>query len=564
MRPAHAAFFVLVLGLLLLGGCEGAPKPEDKAAKPAAASTPAATAAPQPPAAPAGQPETGGRIVMATIGEPSNLIPYLASDSASHEVADLLYVSPLRYDKDIQLECFAAERYEVAEDGKLLKFWLRPGIRWTDGVELTAQDVEFTYKLMIDPKTPTAYAEDYKVISSFTVTGKYSFEVRYAEPFARALVTWAGSILPKHLLAGQDMMTTKYAREPIGCGPYILDKWEPGKSLTLRYNPDYFEGRPYIDQVVYRIIPDTSTMFLELKAGNLDIMELTPQQYLYQTTGQAWDADWRKYKYLSFGYTYLGYNLKNPLFADARVRRALAQAVNKESVIKGALLGLGVPTVGPYKPGSWVYDTTITDYAYDPAKAKALLAEAGWTDRNGDGVLEDASGRAFSFTILTNQGNEQRIKTATILQSELGAVGIKVGIRTVEWASFLKEFVDKGNFDAVLLAWSIAQDPDNFSVWHSSSAVPGGLNFIGYKNPEVDALLERGRRTLDQAERKKAYDAFQKILHDDQPYMFLYTPYRLPLLTARIQGVVPAPAGISYNFTKWWIPRDKQTFRLEQ
>ena len=120
---------------------------------------------------PDGTPVTGGRILMGTIGEPSNLIPYLASDSASHEVADLLYVSPLRYDKDIQLECFAAERYEVAEDGKLLRFWLRPGIRWTDGVELTAQDVEFTYKLMIDPKTPTAYAEDYKVISSFTVSG---------------------------------------------------------------------------------------------------------------------------------------------------------------------------------------------------------------------------------------------------------------------------------------------------------------------------------------------------------------------------------------------------------
>ena len=564
MRPAHAAFIVLALGLLLLGGCDGPSKPQDKAAKPAATGASADTAAPRPSAAPAGQPETGGRIVMATIGEPSNLIPYLASDSASHEVADLLYVSPLRYDKDIKLECFAAERYEVAEDGKLLKFWLRPGIRWTDGVEVTAEDVEFTYKLMIDPKTPTAYAEDYKVISSFTVTGKYSFEVRYAEPFARALVTWAGSILPKHLLAGQDMMTTKFAREPIGCGPYILDKWEPGKSLTLRCNPDYFEGRPYIDQVVYRIIPDTSTMFLELKAGNLDMMGLTPQQYLYQTTGQAWDADWRKYKYLSFGYTYLAYNLKSPYFTDARVRRALAQAVNKESIIKGALLGLGVPTIGPYKPGSWVYDTTITDYAYDPAKAKALLAEAGWSDRNGDGVLEDASGRAFSFTILTNQGNEQRIKAATILQSELGAIGIKVGIRTVEWASFLKEFVDKGNFDAVVLAWSIAQDPDNYSVWHSSSAVPGGLNFIGYKNPEVDALLERGRRTLDQAERKKAYDAFQKILHEDQPYMFLYTPYSLPILTARIQGVVPAPAGISYNFTKWWIPRDKQTFRLEQ
>ncbi|MFP5258729.1 MAG: peptide-binding protein [Acidobacteriota bacterium] len=559
MRPAHAVFFGLVFCLLLLGGCDRSSK-DDQKRQNVQAPAPAKAA----PSADAGEPVAGGRIVMALIGEPSNLIPPLASDSASHEVADLLYVSPLRYDKDIKLECMAAERFEVLEDGKLLKFALRPGIRWTDGVELTAEDVEFTYKLMIDPKTPTAYAEDYKQIESFTVTGKYTFEVRYAEPFARSLATWAGAILPKHVLAGQDLMTTRYAREPIGAGPYVLTSWEPGRSLTLTVNPDYFEGRAYLDQVVYRIIPDTSTMFLELKAKNLDMMGLTPQQYLYQTTGPSWEADWQKFKYLSFGYTYLGYNLKSPFFTDVRVRRAIAQAVNKEDIVKGAILGLGLPTIGPYKPGTWVYDTDIKDYAFDPAAAKALLAEAGWQDRNGDGVLEDASGRPFSFTILTNQGNEARIKAATIIQSQLAAVGIKVAIRTVEWASFIKEFVDKGNFDALVLGWSIAQDPDNYDVWHSSRAVPGGLNFVGYKNPEVDALLERGRRTVDQAERKKIYDAFQEILHRDQPYLFLFAPYSLPILSSRIQNVAVAPAGISYNFTKWWIPRDKQNFRLEQ
>ena len=556
MRPAHAAFFALVIGALLLGGCDSPSKEGPKARN--AAADPVATQA-----APPGEPVPGGRIVMATIGEPSNLIPPLASDSASHEVADLLYVSLLRYDKDIKLECMAAERYEVLEDGKRIRFWIRPGIRWTDGVELTAEDVAFTYRLMIDPKTPTAYAEDYKAVADFTVTGRYSFEVGYAEPFARALVTWAGAILPRHLLAGQDLMNTRYAREPVGAGPYKLASWEAGRRVVLDVNPDYFEGRALIDQVVYRIIPDTATMFLELKSGGLDMMALTPQQYLYQTSGAAWDADWRKFKYLSFAYTYMGYNLKSPFFADVRVRQAIAHAVNKEDIIKGALLGLGLPTVGPYKPGTWMYDDTIADYAFDPALAQKMLAEAGWQDRNGDGVLEDASGRPFHFTILTNQGNDQRVKTATIIQSQLAAVGIKVEIRTVEWASFIKEFVDKGNFDALILGWNITQDPDNFDVWHSSRAVPGGLNFVGYKNPEVDALLERGRHTVDEARRKPIYDAFQQILHRDQPYLFLYAPYALPILSARIQNVAAAPAGITYNFTKWWIPRDRQTFRLE-
>ncbi|MGD9607801.1 MAG: peptide-binding protein [Desulfovibrionaceae bacterium] len=553
MRPSRAVILcLLALTACLTWACQGPDKEPEK--NKATTSTPAVSPGP---------PVTGGRIVMATIGEPSNLIPPLSTDAPSHEVANLLYVSPLRYDKNIQLECMAAERYEVLEDGKLLKFWLRPGIHWTDGAELTAEDVEFTYKLMIDPKTPTAYAEDYKQIQSFTVTGKYSFEVRYAEPFARSLVTWAGSILPKHILAGQDLMNTRYAREPVGAGPYKLVSWEPGRRVVLAANPDYFEGRPYIDQVVFRIIPDTSTMFLELKAGGLDLMDLTPQQYLYQTKGPTWEADWQKFKYLDFAYTYLAYNLGRPLFADVRVRQALARAINKQDIIKGALLGLGMPTTGPYKPGTWVYDTTIKDYAYDPAAAKAELAAAGWADRNGDGILEDASGRPFVFTILTNQGNEQRVKAATIIQSELAAIGIKVDIRTVEWASFIKEFVEKGNFDALILGWTITQDPDAYDVWHSSRAVPGGLNFIGYKNPEVDALLERGRHTVDQAARKKIYDAFQQILHRDQPYLFLYAPYALPILSARIQNVVPAPAGISYNFTKWWIPRDRQALHTE-
>ncbi|WP_300157011.1 peptide-binding protein [Solidesulfovibrio sp.] len=556
--PAVRTVFPLVLVFLLaLWGCEG---PSDKA-QDSKTGTKAPVDQAQP--APVGDPVPGGRIVMAVIGEPSNLIPPLSSDSASHDVAGLLYVSPLRYDKDIQLECFAAERYEVLEDGKLLKFWLKPGIRWTDGVELTAEDVEFTYKLMIDPKTPTAYAEDYKAVASFTVTGRYSFEVRYAEPFARSLVTWAGSILPKHLLAGQDLMNTKYAREPVGAGPYKLTSWEPGRKLVLDVNADYFEGRPYIDQVVYRIIPDPATMFLELKAGGIDMMDLTPQQFLYQTGGPSWEADWRKFKYLSFAYTYMGYNLKSPFFSDVRVRRAFAHAVNKEDVVKGALLGLGLPTIGPYKPGTWMYDEDVKDYAYDPALAKKLLAEAGWQDRNGDGVLEDASGRPFAFTILTNQGNDQRIKTATIIQSQLAAVGVKVEIRTVEWASFIKEFVDKGNFDALILGWTVTQDPDAFDVWHSSRAVPGGLNFVGFKNADADALLDKGRHTVDQAERKKIYDAFQEILHSEQPYLFLYAPYSLPILSSRFQDVAVAPAGITYNFTKWWVPRDRQKFRLE-
>ena len=292
---------------------------------------------------PDGTPVTGGRILMGTIGEPSNLIPYMASDSASGEITGLLYVAPLKYDKDLNVVPWAAASYEVLEGGRLLRFVLRDDIRWEDGVPLTADDVEFTYKLMIDPKTPTAYSGDFLAIESFKKTGRLSFEVRYAKPFARSLMTWMGAILPKHVLEGQDIMTTPVARKPIGAGPYRLAKWDAGSMLTLTASDTYFEGRPNLDEVVYRIIPDPSTMFLELKAGKLDMMSLSPQQYLRQTQGPQWERDWRKYRYLSFSYTFLGFNLEHPFFKDVRVRRAISMAIDRQSLIDGVLLGQGVP-----------------------------------------------------------------------------------------------------------------------------------------------------------------------------------------------------------------------------
>ena len=309
---------------------------------------------------PDGTPVTGGRILMGTIGEPSNLIPYMASDSASGEITGLLYVAPLKYDKDLNVVPWAAASYEVLEGGRLLRFVLRDDIRWEDGVPLTADDVEFTYKLMIDPKTPTAYSGDFLAIESFKKTGRLSFEVRYAKPFARSLMTWMGAILPKHVLEGQDIMTTPVARKPIGAGPYRLAKWDAGSMLTLTASDTYFEGRPNLDEVVYRIIPDPSTMFLELKAGKLDMMSLSPQQYLRQTQGPQWERDWRKYRYLSFSYTFLGFNLEHPFFKDVRVRRAISMAIDRQSLIDGVLLGQGVPTVGPYKPGTWAYNDKLT------------------------------------------------------------------------------------------------------------------------------------------------------------------------------------------------------------
>ncbi|OHB24769.1 MAG: peptide-binding protein [Desulfuromonadaceae bacterium GWC2_58_13] len=505
-------------------------------------------------------PAYGDTFIEASIGEPSNLLPVLASDSASSDINGLVYNGLIRYNKDLILEGELAESWEISEDNLTITFHLRKGVLWHDGVPFTSADVLFTYNVYIDPKTPTAYAESYKQVARAEAPDLYTFRVTYDKPYAPALGSWGVSIMPKHLLEHTEITKSPLSRMPVGTGPFRFVEWKPGETLVLESNPDYFEGQPYIRRVLYRIIPDLSTQFLELQSGGLDFMGLTPIQYQTQTDTLAFKRRFEKYRYLAFGYTYLGYNLNRPLFQDKRVRQAIAHAIDKQEIIDGVLLGLGQVATGPYKPDTWVYNPDVRRYPHDAAKAKALFAEAGWRDSDGDGIL-DKDGQKFSFTIVTNQGNDLRVKSGEIIQRRLQEVGIEVKLRVIEWASFLKEFINPGNFEATILAWSGSPEPDQYDIWHSSKTGPRELNFIRFKNPEVDELLEKGRRTFDQQERKACYDRFQAILAEEQPYTFLYVSEALPVVARRFRGVEAAPAGIRYNFIKWYVPEKEQKYQ---
>lgn len=343
----------------------------------------------------------------------------------------------------------------------------------------------------------------------------------------------------------------------------MFREWKTGQKIVLISNPDYFEGKPYIDGYIMRIIPDMATMFLELRAKGIDRMNLTPLQYTRQTENSFFHRNFNKYRYLSFSYTYLGYNLKNPLFKDKCVRQAISHATNKEEIIQGVLLGLGKVATGPFKPGTWVYNPRVKRYPYDPQKARELLAEAGWKDTDGDGIL-DRNGKPFTFEIITNQGNEIRAKCAEIIQRRLADIGIRVKIRIIEWAAFIKEFINKRKFDATILGWTIPLDPDLYDVWHSSKMGPEELNFISYKNDEVDKLLEKGRSSFDRKERERCYNRIQEIMAEEQPYTFLYVPDALPIINARFRGIKPAPIGIGYNFIKWYVPKGEQKLIMKR
>lgn len=504
-------------------------------------------------------PSYGDKIILGSIGDAKRLLPMMASDSASADISGLVYNGLVKYDKDIKVVGDLAESWDISKDNLVITFHLRRGVKWHDGEGFTAHDCLFTYQKMIDQNVATPYSQDFLRVQSARVLDDYTFEVRYEEPFAPALISWGMGVIPKHLLEMEDLNTTDYNRKPIGTGPYKFKEWVTGQRIVLEAFSDYFEGRPYIDQFVYRIIPDTATMFLELKSFGIDFMVLDPMQYTRQTTTPFFQENFNRFRYPSFGYTYMGYNLKDPKFADKRVRQAITYAVDREGIIKGVLLGLGQVCTGPFPPESWAYNPDVKKYPYDPGMAKGLLAEAGWEDHDGDGIL-DKGGVKFSFTLLTNQGNEQRAKTAQIIQQNLKQVGIEVKINILEWQALLHNFIDQRKFEAIIMAWSLSRDPDLYDIWHSSKTAPQEFNFISYNNPQVDKLIIEGIRTFDIQERKRAYYKLHEILADEQPYTFLYIADALPIIHRRFKGIQKAPIGIWHNFIKWSVPKAEQRY----
>ena len=499
---------------------------------------------------------SGGTLINAMTGEPSNLIAMIAGDSASSAIAGNIFNSLIKYDENLDYAPELAESWKISNDQKTITFKLKKGLKWQDGQPLTSSDVLFTWKLIIDPKTRTPYAADYQLVKKALTPDPLTFKITYADSYAPALDTWASlHILPKHILKNEDINNTFFSRNPIGSSYYKLNDWISGQQVTLIANNKSTSGPPLIKKLISRIIPDTSSQFLELTADNIDLMNINPIQYQRVFPARK---DLQKriglYKELGNGYTYLGFNLKKAPFNDIKVRQALNYAIDKEEVIKGVLLGLGESISSPYKPGTRWNNPNLKPYPYNPSKALKLLSEAGYT-KNNKGILSK-DGKPLKFEIITNQ-NKQREMTAVLIQRRLQEIGIEVSIRVIEWASFVNRFIKTGDFDVVVLGWSLSLDPDQYNIWHSSQQGSGQFNFLGYSNKNVDKLLEVGRKELNILKREKIYHEFSKYLLEDSPIVYLYAGYGLSAVHKRIKGIKQPtpPAGIYHNSYDWFIPK---------
>lgn len=470
---------------------------------------------------------------------PSRLNPLLSNDSASSEISDWLFNGLLKYDKNGNVTTDLATSYKFETKTRLL-IHLRKDVLWHDGEKFTAHDVIFTYESIKNPKIFTSILSNYKEVKSVRAVDDYTVEVIYKRAYFKALEIWMVGILPKHLLKDEkNMMTSKFNKNPIGTGPYILKTFKNSADIKLISNKNYFKGKPKIDEILYKFLPDPTTSFLMLKQKRLDLGGLTPLQ-IDRQLNKKFTKNYQIIEKPSFGYTYLGFNLKNKKFQNLKLRQALSLAINRKEMVDILFFGHGEVCDGPFLPGSFAYNNKVKHTKPDLKKAKALLKELGYDENN-----------PFTFELTTNTGNETRINAAQILQYQLAKVGVKVKIRVLEWQAFLNTVVHPRNFETVLLAWSLALMPDAYPLWHSNSRKIGRFNFVNYKNEKVDKLIEEGSITINRDKLSDIYKKLFKIISDDLPYLFLYIPNSITVVNKDIKNIEPAFIGITHNQNDW-------------
>ncbi|HEX9973225.1 MAG TPA: peptide-binding protein [bacterium] len=510
------------------------------------------------------KPESGGTLVRALSGEPVSLQPlYGYSDGASCEIIIHLFPPLVRNLEDpdnpgtAKLTPVLAEKWEFSENGKELTFKLREGVTWEDGIEVTSDDVIFTYLKAIDPNTKTIVHYAFSRIDTVVAIDKYHFKVYYKEPFIYAVNRWDIGILPKHILEGKDINTDEFNRRPVSYGMYKFHSWTSNEQVVIVANENSYWGRPYLDRMIFRIIPEMAVQVLELKAGNLDLVtRLHTSQFMRDLVGPEVDQKLNKYTYKDNFMYGLTFNLKNSLFQDKRIRQAINYAIDKQSIIDGVQNGMGRPCSGTIPPESWAYNPNIKKYAFDPQQAKQLLREASWIDSDNDGVL-DKDGEQFEFTMLSPQ-NEAIQQIVTIVQQQLKQLGIRMKIKVVEWSVYLNTFIANRNFDMCVTRGGLGVlDPDLTFEFHSSQIHDTEYNWATYINPELDKLIENALKTFNREEQKRYFDQAQEILAEDLPVIHLFLRDSMFATNKRVQGVkpFPSPLGFDYNLDWWWIPK---------
>ena len=551
------------------------------------------------------QPVRGDWLVLWSLADPESLNPITSNDSASNQVLRWIFLPLLDLDNETleQRPLIARELPEISEDKLTYVFRLRDDVTFADGQPLTARDVVFTLKVIKNPEVRAPHARNYFVsVRDAVAVDDHTLRIDLRERYFRNDLVLGGiSPLPRHHYDAESLLgeisvealdafaeldpepkarasrfakqfNENFHRNPMGPGAFVLRDPETdivtGERIVLRRRDDFWapddpkHGDAWVKRILIRIINDREAALVAFKGGDLDVIGLTPLQHLRGTGSARFAKRAEKKVHVSPGYSYIGWNQKREIFQDPKLRRALGYFVDKQILIEKILFGLGVPVESPIFIERPEYNRSLPAHVFDPERGKALLAEAGWKDTDGDGILEKGIGGErvpLRFEIISNSGNDIRKAVGLTVIDEMKRAGIDASFREIDWSIMLDK-VKKFDFDAVILGWGMSvTPPDAYQVWHSSQAVPGGSNHVYYRNEEVDRILEAYRVEFDAQKRKQLYDRFQEILHGEQPYTFLFMQNAITAWDRRFHGVRWYPSG-GTDLHEWWVPFEDQKY----
>lgn len=527
----------------------------------------------------------GGTLIIGVLGDVNSMNPYISTTLTASDVQTLMFLTLATIKPDLETyQPSLAKSWEFSNGRKDLTFHLRNDVYWWDGVKTTAEDVVFTHGIATNPEVAWSairwkdYIDSVEAVDDTTVV--FHFSRIYPYQIMDATV---GPIIPKHILKDvnpAEMRTADFSEHPVGNGPYKFKSWRHQEQFEVMKNPDYYEkGKPHLDRIVFRIIPDQTTLLTQLKTGEIDFMQNIPPKEFQKLKEDYRDekTNIKPYEFLGRSYDYIAWNtidpdkynpdryttleslkqIPNQFFADKRVRRAMTYAINRDLIREAIGYGLLIPMQGPISPILWAYDDNLPTIPYDTTKAKQLLTEAGWVDTDGDGIREK-DGKEFSFIMKTNNGNQRREQACTLIQDMLAKVGVKMEIRLEESVTFFDN-LDKKRFEAALPGWSVGLKVDMTTTF-SSQAVFDKFNFTSYRNPEFDKINNEAKFTMDREKAMKLWSQAQRILVEDQPYTWLYYMKSGHGVHKRFKDVIMDQRGAFVNLEDWWVPATERKY----
>ena len=460
------------------------------------------------------------------------------------EINSLIFTGLTARDKDNNVIPALAESWEFDKDTNTYTFKLRTDVKWHDGEAFTADDVKFTIDTIKNPDSMSEIASNYEDIESVEVISDSEVKIKLKEPNVAILDYLTVGVVPEHILAGEDITTSEFNKKPIGTGPYKLEKWDTGQSITLVKNTDYYKGEPEIDNMIFKIVTDDKAKAMQLKSGELDLAQITPKDM----QGLEGNEDFALHEFKTADYRGIMYNFGSDFFkANKDLPNALSYAIDRESIVESVLLGQGYVAYSPLQAGPY-NNPDIEKFEYNPAKAKEEIEKLGWK-LGADGIYEK-DGEKLSFEIICNEGDQVRIDMANICSQQFKEVGVEAKIKVggeIDWAKQ----------DTYLIGWGSPFDPDDHTYKVYGTDNPS--NYSAYSNAEIDKILKAARATDDNDERLKLYKEFQEVMTTDMPYTYIAYIDAIYAADANIKGLSTETVlghhgvGIFFNVDEWEI-----------